>query len=126
MPFIHIRSLPFEEGLDIPGILTGIARDFAGKTKIAARHVHVTWAYLEPGHYARGDQAPPRQPPSAHPLIVDLLVPDFNDDEIIALMLKTLADSISHRAPCAKNNIFINLRRARSGCVFDEGRIESW
>ena len=126
MPFIHIKSLPFQEPLDMPSIIEEIAGDFSEKTGIEPRHVHTTWEYFMPRHYAKGGEAPEYQPDAHHPLIVDLLTPDFNDSDTIAVMLETLAESISKRVAFPKNNIFINHRQAHSGRVFDDGKIVHW
>jgi hypothetical protein len=126
MPFIHIKSLPFETPMDIPRIIQGISTDVSRKTGVELYHVHTTWEFLLPGHYAKGDAAPAYQPQGRHPLIVDLLTPDFNDTAVVATMLETIADSISTRAGFPKGNIFINHRQARSSMVFDDGEIGHW
>jgi hypothetical protein len=126
MPFIHIKSLPFEEAIDVTGIIKNIAADFSVITGIDLNHIHTTWEVYPSGHYAKGDKAAEHQPAKQYPLIVDLLTPDFYDPEVIALMLETIADSIATRAAFPKNNIFINHRQAHSGMVFDDGKIVHW
>ncbi len=126
MPFIHIRSLPFQKPLDMPSIIEGIARDFSDKTGIELRHVHTTWEFFQSKHYAKGNETPEYQPDTHHPLIVDLLTPDFNDSDTIVVMLETVADSISKRVAFPKNNIFINHRQAHSAMTFDDGQIVQW
>lgn len=61
-----------------------------------------------------------------HPIIVDLLTPDFNDAETIRLMLKTIAASIAARLPFPFDNIFINHHQAHAGMVSDDGKIVEW
>lgn len=39
-----------------------------------------------PGCYAKGDRMPEYQPDATHPLIVDLLAPDFNDLDTITMI----------------------------------------
>lgn len=126
MPFIHIKSLPLSSPGDLTEVLRGITRDFADKTGIALMHLHATWEFYPPGHYAKGDTAPAHQPEARYPIIVDLLTPDFNDAETIQLMLKTIAESIAARLPFPTDNIFINHRRAHSRMVFDDGKIVEW
>lgn len=126
MPFIHIKSLPFEKPLDIPAVITAISRDFAEQNNIALKHVHVTWEYFEPGHFAKGDSAPDLQPEGPHSVLVDLLTPDFNSRDAIGAMLRTLAQSISGRAIIPRHKIFINHRQAFSGMVFDDGDVVAW
>lgn len=59
-------------------------------------------------------------------MLVDLLAPDFNSEETVEKMLKTVALSISKRAHIPISNIFINHRQAHSGMVFDAGEIARW
>ena len=125
MPFIHIKSLPFEQQLDVPRILQDIAQDFAAGTGIDVQHVHTTWQFYQPGHYAKGTATHEFQSPH-HPLIVDLLAPDFNDAQKIALMLEVTAASLAKRAGFPKNSVFINHRQAHSGMVFDDGEVVRW
>lgn len=126
MPFIHIKSLPLKDPVDIAEVLRGINRDFSEKTGIELMHLHATWEFYQPGHYAKGDTTPENQPEARHPIIVDLLTPDFNDVDTIRLMLKTIAASISTRLPFPINNIFVNHRQAHSEMVYDDGEVVAW
>ncbi len=126
MPFIHIKSLPFERPLDVPAVITGISRDFAEENAIPLEHVHVTWEYIAAGHFAKGDHAPDLQPEGSHSVLVDLLTPSFNAMETIGTMLRTLARSISVRAQIPPHKVFINHRQAFSGMVFDDGDVVEW
>ena len=67
-----------------------------------------------------------QQPGNSHPVLVDLLSPDFNSPEQIENMLRVVAASIAKRAQVSLNNIFINHRRAHSGMVFDAGEVVRW
>ena len=126
MPFIHIKSLPFSEETDTAALLEQLSVDFAAATGIGIEHVTATWEWLEPGQYAVGGRAARERPAGSHPLLVDLLAPDFNTDEDVARMLIAVADSLAARAGVARDNIFINQRDARSGRVFDAGQLVRW
>lgn len=126
MPFIHIHSLPFDPPLPIGDIIQGICTDFARETGIDLAHVTVTWTFLPGGHYAVAGRVASLQPATSHPLLVDLLAPDFNDSEQVGRMLQAVAKSISWRAKMPIANIFIHHRQARSGRVFDAGEIVRW
>ncbi len=126
MPFIHIKSLPPAEPLDTAALLEELCADFARDTGIGIEHITATWEWLEPGHYAVGGKAANEQPVGSHPLLVDLLAPDFNADDDVERMLIAIADSLAARAGVAQGNIFINQRDARSGRVFDAGEIVRW
>jgi hypothetical protein len=88
--------------------------------------VTVTWKYLPAWHYAAAGWTLPNQPKDSHPLLVDLFVPDFNPPEAIEKMLKSIAASIAKRVGIPEKTIFIHTRLARSGQVFDAGKIVRW
>ena len=126
MPFIHIKSLPFEQALDFSGIIKNVALDLSDKTGIEINHIHTTWEFYAPGHYAKGYRVADYQPKAQYPIIVALLTPDFNDDPTVVHMLETVADSISRHADFPRNNIFINHSYAHSSMVFDDGQVVHW
>jgi len=126
MPFIHIKSLPFEDSIDVSSVIIKIAADFSSNTDIELSHIHTTWEFYQSGHYAKGNKVSEKQPTQNFPIIVDLLTPDFNNASQITLMLETIAESISTNVQFPKNNIFINHRHGHSGRVFDDGKIALW
>jgi hypothetical protein len=126
MPFIHVKSLPFDTSFDVDTVLEGVTKDFAKATGTGLEHVTATWEFLAPGHYAFAGQAAKHQPQGSHPVLVDLLAPDSNLAGEVEKMLSTVASSISKRAKVAITNIFINHRPAHSGMVFDAGEIVRW
>lgn len=126
MPFIHVKSLPLDSGAASDDLVVGIVADFAAATGIGLEHVTATWEFLRPGHYAAAGRAPYSQPEASHPVLVDLLAPDFNSPERIETMLLAVAGSIAKRAGIPLANIFINHRPAHSGMVFDSGEVVRW
>ncbi len=126
MPLIRITSLPQTTAFPIDDVLEQLCLDFATTTGIALAHVSATWRLLEPGHYAVGGRVARGQPDDSHPLLVDLLVPDFNKPAMIESMLETIAFSLSRHAGVRRDNIFIHCALATSGCVFDQGDVVTW
>lgn len=126
MPIIHIKSLPFEQNFDRKKVVGGISVDFSRANNINLKHVSVVWEFMASDSYAVGGETSSRQMDSSHPLLVDLLVPDFNADDIRQKMIETLASSIAHNAGIAVNNMFINCRVAHAGMVFDQGTVVRW
>jgi phenylpyruvate tautomerase PptA (4-oxalocrotonate tautomerase family) len=126
VPFIHIKSLPFEHELDISRVIQQITDDFSIAAGIGKEHITVTWCFIPAGQYAVAGQAAQCQSASGHPLIVDLLVPDFNTSETIELFIQETAKSISQHTQLPLDNIFINCSLARSGRVFDSGEMVHW
>lgn len=126
MPFIHIKSLPFKTPFAIKDIIENITKDFSEETGIELEHITVTWEYFIENHYAVSGKTASHQPKTSHPILVDLLAPDFNPPANIERMLQTIAKSIFERANIPINNIFINYRKAHSGLVFDGGEVVQW
>ena len=126
MPFIHVKSLPFEPPLRVSAVVEGITQDFAIGTGIGLEYITATWEFLPSGNYAVAGKAADNQPEESHPVMVDLLSLDFNQPAQIEKMLQTVASSISKRAKVPLSNIFINYRSAHSGMVFDNGEIVKW
>ena len=126
MPFIHVKSLPFDEPRDVGAVLEGLTRDFAESTDTKLEHVTATWEFLPEGHYAVAGSAAHHQPQASHPVLVELVAPDSNSTEDVETMLETVASSISKRAKVQKDNIFIGYRDVGSGMVFDRGEVVRW
>lgn len=126
MPLIQITSLPFETPPDIPSVIKGISTDFAKNASVGIEHVTVTWTFFPPGHYVVGGVSAQYQPMQSHPVLVDLLAPDFNSADQVEKMLNAISVSIAKRSKLPIENIFINYRQAHAGMVFDSGQIVQW
>ena len=124
MPLIHVKSLPFAEPRDVRAVLEGLTWDLAGATSVALEHVTATWEFLLEGHHAGGAALHPRH--ASHPVLVELVAPDFNSPEDVEKMLETVALSIWNRATVQMDNIFISYRGVSSGTVFDKGKVVRW
>lgn len=126
MPFIHIKSLPLGDHVDVSAVLAGVTRDFVRATGIDGAHVTCTWELLAPGHYAVAGKSAVRQPRDSHPVLVDLLAPDVHSAGAVETMLATVAASIAEHAGLSAENVFVNYRPAHSGAVLDAGEIVRW
>jgi phenylpyruvate tautomerase PptA (4-oxalocrotonate tautomerase family) len=126
MPVIQVKSLPLPPTIQISDVVEGLTKDFADHTGIGREHVSVTWESISPGHYAVGGKVAMHQPEDSHPILVDLLVPDFNSSEKVEQMLHTIAQSISRLTKIPNENVFINCRYATSAMVFDAGEVVRW
>lgn len=67
MPFIHVKSLPFEQAIEMPALVQGLTKDFAKGTGIGLEHVTATWEFLPSGHYAVASKTCTQQPGNSHP-----------------------------------------------------------
>jgi hypothetical protein len=126
MPLIHVKSLPLASGFDMSATLEELCRDFSTATGIGIEYVTFTWEFLPPGHYAVAGRAERQQPPDSHPVLVDLLTPDFHSPTRVETMVRAVAAVIAARTPVDIGNIFVNHRRAHSGGVFGNGDLVRW
>ena len=126
MPFIRIKSLPLEASTSPADLVVGISADFAQKLAVDEKHISVTWEIFQSDHYASAGGLAKTQPLDHHPLLVEILAPDFNEKGTIKKMLEVTAESISRHSGIPESNIFINFTPARSGMVFDDGQLVHW
>ena len=126
MPFIHIKSLPPVDDPDISEVLKQLSQRFAEANGIDERHVTVTWEYFQPQHYRFGGVSGDALDPQRHQVLVDLLVPDFNDAPTIAAMMQSIATTLEEILSIPGKAIFIHTRFAASGMVLDAGEIVRW
>ena len=126
MPFVHVRSLPVPPPFDAAVAVRTISAELARAAEVEERHVTVTWQTLAPGHYASGGEIAAQQPPASHPVLVDLLAPDFYSEERVEAMLRAVAAAVSREARVAVENVFVEFRSAASGRVLDGGDVVRW
>ena len=126
MPLIHVKSLPFDQPFDVSSVVEGLTTDFAKELGIALEHVTATWEFLLPGHYAVAGKAVPHQPKDTHPILVEVLAPDFHSAQDVEKMLTIVASSLPQRAGVHLSNIFVIYRPAYSGRILDAGEVVRW
>ena len=126
MPFLHVRSLRPAGPFDAGEAVRAVSREFAAATGVAERHVTVTWQRLEAEHYSHGGRTAVKQPAGSHPVLVELLAPDFNSQERIEQMLEAAARAVAGQAGVGRENVFVDFRPARSGQVLDGGELVRW
>ncbi len=131
MPILRITSLPFSPDSPNTQQVTArwplqISERFAALTDIPLKNISVTWQFLPSGHYAYAGSDEPFQQPHSPPLLVDLLLPDFYALDRVDRILLAAAESVAAVSGVVKKTIFIQVHKARSGTVFDDGRIIRW
>ena len=115
MPFLHVRSLPLGDAFDADAAVRAVSAEFASEAGIVERHVTVSWQTLDAQSAAGG-----------RPILVDVVAPDFNDDERIVAMLRAAAGAVARAAGVDLRGVFAEFRGARSGQVLDGGEIVRW
>jgi hypothetical protein len=125
MPILRITSLPFENQ-DSADWASAISTNFSKITEIPLKHVSVAWHLLHGGYYAYNGVGVEFQPHDSHPMIVEVMLPDFYALDRVELIIKAAVESICRVTKMPKENIFVQANRARSGAVYDDGRIIRW
>ena len=125
MPIIKVTSLPFENQ-DSSAWPVQVCEHFVRSTEIPLKHVSATWQLLPNGHYAYAGMRAQYQPKDSHPIIVEIMLPDFYALDRVEKIIHAAVEAISFASRMPKQNIFVQVTRARAGAVYDEGRIVRW
>ena len=125
MPILRVTSLPFENQ-DSSAWPTEVCKHFSASTDIPLKHVSTTWQLLPQGHYAHGGNSAHFQPQDSHPVLIEIMLPDFYAIERVEVVILAVVDAVSYVSHMPKDNIFVQVNRARSGAVYDDGRIVRW
>jgi hypothetical protein len=112
MPFIHTKSLPLENRNSVPDVINNISKSFQEDTEIEEKHITVTWEYYESNHYSFGGLLGKMHDFKIHQIIVDLLIPNFNDKNMIKKMMTSISNNLSEGMGCPCDRIFIHCRFA--------------
>lgn len=126
MPFIHIKALPQPGSPDLKSIMRQLSNRFARDMDMHEKNISVTWDILGPEYYLNNGHFAAEQPQDSHPVIVDLLVPDFNSQARIEKMMECIVELLSVALSIPVGNVFVNCRLAMSGMVLDNGEIVKW
>jgi hypothetical protein len=126
MPFLHVRSLPPAAPFDVEAAVRATSAAFCAGAGVDERHVTVTWQLLAPGSYAAAGATAAAQPDASHPVLVELVASDANPPQRLEAMLLAAARAVAAQARVPDRNVFVELRPARSGLVYDEGEVVRW
>jgi len=126
MPFVHVRALPLEGDFDPGAVVRAISAEIAQAAGVDEKHMTVTWHTFAPDHYASSGITAPTQPPASHPVLVELVAPDFIPPEQVEKLLRATAAAVARCARVSPENVFVEFRGARSGQVLDAGEIVRW
>jgi phenylpyruvate tautomerase PptA (4-oxalocrotonate tautomerase family) len=123
MPIIHIEALPPREDLDIHAMCEKVSERVAAIMGIPARQVWTIWRPIEPGQYLEGDVAADLQPFDTHPPIVNIEAYEGRPPEMIAAVLKTVAQMLAKHLGIEAGNAFVTYTEIRAGRVYTGGEV---
>jgi hypothetical protein len=99
---------------------------FAEDMDMHENNIAITWEVIKPDSYLNNGRLATEQPEDSHPVMVDLLVPDFNSQPRIEKMMECIVELLAVTLGIPVGNIFIHCRLAASGMVLDKGEIVKW
>jgi hypothetical protein len=99
---------------------------FAKEMDMQENNIAITWEVLKPDSYLNNGGLATEQPQDSHPVMIDLLVPDFNSQPRIEKMMECIVELLSVTLGIPVGNIFMHCRLAASGMVLDKGEIVKW
>ncbi len=112
--------------LDLGLAVRGLTSAVADATELDPKHISVLWHTLAADTYAYQGSLADTQPAQSHPVLVDLVAPDFHRPHQIHLMMKTLAREVAGLAGVSHDNVLVVHYPVSSGHVFDQGRLLNW
>ena len=124
MPCVWIKSLPLE-GREPAQMCQQVADYLAEHGGYAPEHVAATWELLASGCYVTKGLASSVHTAS-HPIMADVVTPDFMARAQVTRLLKIVADGLSETAGVPHGELFLTYRAVKSGHVFDQGKIVEW
>jgi len=120
MPVITISSRS-----DYPALkISDFAQELCRLGDIQPSHLTICWHPAPAEQIFHQGSAVNEQPENL--CIVDLLLPEFCQQQKIERILALLARLLANYCQCPEERIFINCRLAQSDMVFDSGHIQRW
>ena len=123
MPVISIKSLPAGRKVKTSKILAKVCAETAKTIGYKPRHVWATWEFLEPKNYAVGNKLGKKLTKTTHSPIVRILAFEGAPQSRINKMMTKVAEILARELKIDIGNIFIEYCEARSGKVFDGGKV---
>jgi phenylpyruvate tautomerase PptA (4-oxalocrotonate tautomerase family) len=123
VPVVQIRALRQPGLVDTGAVLARVAGALAELLGEAPEGTWATWEELGPGGYVEGSVAPDEQPRATHPPLVTVLAFEGRPPELVERMLTVVAETLAAELELEPGNVFVTYDEARSGRVYDGGRI---
>ncbi|MCG3863760.1 MULTISPECIES: hypothetical protein [unclassified Photobacterium] len=126
MPLISIKALPFEPYIEIDSVLKSLSEQIATQCKIGREHIMITWEWLSHEHYVHQGAVVDNQQQQSHPVLIELVAPNYYSHENIIFLMELIAVDISSNLPIHQNNVFISYTPAYSDGIYDQGHVINW
>ncbi|MBA3581463.1 MAG: hypothetical protein H0W44_03305 [Gammaproteobacteria bacterium] len=126
MPIIQIKALPFAQKPNMTNVLEQLTTDFETSLGIGREQINIVWQWIEPNHYAAKGVVAAQQAHDSHPLLVEIIAPDFSKKTKIAQMLICVVNSLAASTGLPRENVYAMFREIHTGCSYHRGEIVKW
>ncbi|WP_199611468.1 hypothetical protein [Flocculibacter collagenilyticus] len=126
MPVLTIRSLPLAQPVKIDNLLTKLSNMLSVQTQLNEAHFAIYWITIEKGHFCHSGKTATTQPNDSHPIWIEIYLPDCHKPNVKDIIAKNTTEMLSKSLMVNADNIFISLRHARSGEVFEKSHWLHW
>jgi len=116
---VRITSVPL--GLDVNEVMAGLSDDVSRDTGLDRNLMTYYWQTFDAVYCPALKDAIVQQP-----IFVDMYVPGFMTDEVIAGLMTSLALSLQERAGIPKEFVFIHTHVPKEGHVYIAGGVAKW
>ncbi len=122
MPIIRIIApSSFSTPDNVDACLLQVIAQLSELTGINQEFISATFQTLPAGHYQAGGEANTKLP-----LLVECLIPSFHNGQKQTVILDALAQALLDTFKLRQDQLFIELRLAQSGRIWDSGEILRW
>ena len=122
MPLITIKTLPFEQDMDVPGILKSLGLAIVEKTGLGPDRFVLSWEYLSPDHVLYQGKLAEFQPKDTHHPMVGITTLKGMQEDVRTCLMETIAVSLSGFLDMPKENICVFMNPLESGHLYVFGK----
>lgn len=126
MPVIRVNAPPLTLGNDFSAALKSLSNQIANFTEIDEKHFTILWHTYEKSKLISGGKTMSETSQVAPTVLVDCLVPDLHNTEARSKLLEACSTCINEVFGIRHEQIFVHIRLAAPGTVFDSGHIVTW
>ena len=116
-PMVGITSAT--SNLDLPAVLAAVSREVSQSTGLGEELVTYYWQTFDAVHCMG-------KPATDKPLFVDLYVPGFFTDDLVAKMMTAIAESLARNTGLDKKWVFVHTHFPLQGQVYINGEVSRW
>lgn len=114
-----VRITYTKSNLDVPVVLAAVSREVSKSTGLGEELITYYWQTFDAVHCMG-------KPATDKPMFVDLYVPGFMTDDMVAKMMTAIADSLAKNTGLDKKWVFIHTHFPQQGHVYISGEVSHW